>query len=114
MAFGSVDFPASLARASLETLDSLAAKAERRKGIEAVVGIRKDRMDGRSTDEIMEELNLGFEEAPVKKWFRSIHLINSNIGALLPAFPLPAGARFVRTGLHDARHFLPSLPPRTR
>ena len=47
---------AHLADEPLRTVDQEAAIAERRKRIEAVVGIWKDRFDGKSTDEIMKEL----------------------------------------------------------
>ena len=47
---------ASLAAEPSILVDTEAAIAERRKRIEAVVGIWKDRYDGKSTDEIMKEL----------------------------------------------------------
>ena len=47
---------AGLADAVADEIDREVAIAERRKRIEAVVGIWKDRLDGKSTDEIMLEL----------------------------------------------------------
>ena len=42
--------------AETDDADKEAARLERRKRIESVVGIWKDEMDGRTTDEIMREL----------------------------------------------------------
>ena len=42
--------------AETDDADKEAARLERRKRIEAVVGIWKDRYEGKSTDEIMKEL----------------------------------------------------------
>ena len=42
--------------AETDDADKDAARLERRKRIEAVVGIWKDRYEGKSTDEIMKEL----------------------------------------------------------
>lgn len=47
---------AALAGSSDQPADAEAARLERRKRIEAVVGIWKDRYDGKPTDEIMREL----------------------------------------------------------
>ena len=46
---------AGLADVVVDEIDREVAIAERRKRIEAVVGIWKDRLDGKSTDEIMLE-----------------------------------------------------------
>jgi antitoxin FitA len=46
----------SLAEDGTTLIDKEAASAERRKRIEAVVGIWKDEMGGKTTDEIMQEL----------------------------------------------------------
>ena len=49
---------ASLTEQENDEADQEAARLERRKRIEAVVGIWKDRYEGKSTDEIMKELRV--------------------------------------------------------
>lgn len=46
----------SLANVSSVELDPEVARAERQRRIEAVVGVWKDRMNGKSTDDIIQEL----------------------------------------------------------